>query len=135
MHWIPNYLHLLGLIKPLSIFLVKLIPCQNIAMNNVPYSSIMAVSAVTISTLFVSANLSSNAVTDHNCYFDDTVGRQLKALSVSFIQFLVTSRVLKITNSYVHQPSLQASKASKLHIRLQPKVHHEDRSAANQAPF
>ena len=63
------------------------------------------------------------------------VGRQLKARSVSFIQFLVTSRVLKVNNPYVHQPSLQASKASKLHIRLQPKVHHEDRSEANLAPF
>ena len=64
-----------------------------------------------------------------------TVGRQLKARSLSFIQFLVTRRVLKFTNPYVHQPSLQASKASKLHIRLQPKVHHENRSAANSAPF
>ena len=63
------------------------------------------------------------------------VGRQLKARSVSFIKFLVTSRVLKINNPYVHKPSLQASKASKLHIRGQPKVHHEDRSAANSAPF
>ena len=49
---------------------------------------------------------------------DNPVGRKLKARSVSFIQFLVTSRVLNITNSYVHQPSLQALKDSKLHIRL-----------------
>ena len=34
------------------------------------------------------------------------VGRQLKALSVSFILFHASSRVLKITNPYVHQPSL-----------------------------
>ena len=83
MHWITNYLHLLGLIRPLSIFLVKLSPCPNIAMDNVPYSSIMAVSAATILTLFVFANLSSYVVADHTCSVDDTIRKFLPKQCVS----------------------------------------------------
>ena len=66
--------------------------------------------------------LCSNSIGPH-------VGRQLKARSASFIWFHASSRFLKwIIHTCINL-------LHKLQIRLQPKAHHEDRSAANSAPF
>ena len=85
---IPNYLHWLGLIRPLYIFLVKLGPCPNTTTNTAPLSSIMEVVAVIITTLFVVSNSSRNTVTDHTCYIYNTITNFLpKQFIVATIDF------------------------------------------------
>ena len=59
------------------------------------------------------------------------VGRQLKVPSILFLWFYVSSRVLNHIHTWINL----LKKSSKLQIRLQPKVHYENRTAAEFGPF
>ena len=52
-------------------------------MNTAPFSSIVAVVAVTIATLFLVVNLSRNTVTEHTPSADDTIQKFLPKQFVS----------------------------------------------------
>ena len=63
--------------------------------------------------------------------FTVSVGRQLKVPSIIFLWFDVSSRVLNNIHMWINL----LKKSSKLLIRLQPKVHYENRTKAEFGPF